>query len=74
MFDFIKKNISEDLKGLFILNKSVHLYEARSSQMFHIPKRKTSQFSLDTLSVDGAKLWNKFYHVFYTKKTDLTKA
>ena len=29
--DFIKENIPEDLKRLFIFNKSVHLYEIRSS-------------------------------------------
>ena len=44
MFDFIKENIPEDLKRLFSFNKSVHLYEAPSSQMFHIPKGKTSRF------------------------------
>ena len=42
MFDFIKENIPEDLKRLFILCKSVYLYETCSSQMFHIPKGKTS--------------------------------
>ena len=56
MFDFIKENIPGDLKKLFIFNKSVHSYETRSSQMFHIPKGKTSRFDLNTLSYDGVKL------------------
>ena len=40
-FDFIKENIPEDLKTLFIFNKSVQSYETCSSQMFQIPKGKT---------------------------------
>ena len=74
MFDFMKENIPEDLKRLFIFNKSVHSYETRSSQMFYIAKGKTSRFGLNTLSYDGAKLWNKFYHAFLHKETDLTKS
>ena len=62
MFDFLKENISEDLKRLFIFNKFVHSYETHSSEMFHIPKGKNSRFGLNNLSYDGAKLWNKFYH------------
>ena len=73
MFDFIKENIQEDLRRLFIFNKSLHSYETRSSQMFHIPKGKTSQFGLNTLSYDGAKLWTTFYHAFLRKETDLKK-
>ena len=48
MFDFINENIPEDLNRLFIFNKSVHSYETRSSHIFHIPKRKTSPFGLNT--------------------------
>ena len=74
MFEFIKENIPEDLKRLFIFNKSVHSYETRSSQIFHIPTGKTSRFALNTLSYDGAKLWNKFYDAFLHKETDLTRS
>ena len=74
MFDFIKENIPEDLKKLFIFNKSVHSYETHSSQMFHIPKGKTSRFGLNTLSYDGVKLWNKFYHAFLHQESDVTKS
>ena len=73
MFNF-KKNIPEDLKTLIIFTKSVHSYENRSSQMFHIPKEKTLQFGLSTLSYGGGKLWNKFFHEFLHRETDLTKS
>ena len=56
---------------MFDFNKSVHSYETRSSQMFHIPKEKTLRFGLNTLSYDGAKLWNKIFHVFLHKESDL---
>ena len=55
-FDFIKENIPEDLKTLFIFNKSVQSYETCSSQMFQIPKGKTLQFGLKTLNYDRARL------------------
>ena len=35
---------------------------------------KTSRFGLNTLSYDGAKLWNTFFHAFLRKETDLTKS
>ena len=73
MFDFIKENISEDLKRLLIFNKSVHSYETRSSKMFHISKGKTSRFDLNTFSYNGAKLWSKFFPAFLHKETELTK-
>ena len=72
MFNFINENIPEDLKRLFIFKKSVHSSETHSSQMFHIPKGKTSRFRLITLNYDGAKLWNKIFHAFFQKETDLT--
>ena len=50
MFDFLKENILEEPKRLFIFNKFVHSYETRSFQMFHTPKGKTSRFGLNTLS------------------------
>ena len=74
MFDFIKKNISEELKRSIIFNKSLHSYETQSSQMFHIPKKKTSRFGLNTWRYDCAKLWNKFFHTFLHKETDLTNS
>ena len=74
MFDFTKENIPVDLRKSVTFNKSVHSYETRSSQMFHIPKGKTSRFSLNTLSYDGAKQWDKFYQAFLHKETDSTKS
>ena len=41
--------------------------------MFHIPKGKTLQFGLNTLSYDGAKLWNKYFHALLHRETDLAK-
>ena len=68
MFDFIKENISEDLKRLLIFNKSVHSYETRSSKMFHISKGKTSLFDL-TLSVIMVLNYGvSFFTRFCTKK------
>ena len=40
--------------------------------MFHIPIGKTSQFSLNTLGYNGAKLLDEFYHAFLHKETDVT--
>ena len=74
MFDFIKENIPEGLQRLFIFNKSVHSYETRSFQMFHIPKWKTLRLGLNTLSYDGTKIWTKSFHAFLHKETDLTKS
>ena len=74
MFDFIKENILEEINRLYIFNKSVHMYETRSSQMFHISKGNTSRFGLNTLSYYGAKLWTKFFHAFLHKEPDLVKS
>ena len=74
MFDFINENILEELKTVFVINRSIHSYETRSSMVFHIPKAKTSRFGLNTLRYDGANLWNKFYHALLYKEPKLTKA
>ena len=59
MFHFFKENIPEELKRLFIFNKSVYSYKTRSFQIFRVSKEKASRLGLNTLSYDGAKLWNK---------------
>ena len=74
MFDFINENVPEELKTIFVINRSIHSYETRSSMVFHIPKAKTSRFGLNTLRYDGADLSNKFYHALLYKETNLTKA
>ena len=74
MFDFINENILEELKTVFVINRSIHSYETRSSMVFHIPKGKTSHFGLNTSRYDGANLWNKFYHALLYKEPKLTKA
>ena len=74
MFDFVNGNIPEELKTIFVINRSIHSYEIRSSMVFHIPKAKTSRFDLSTLRYDGANLWNKFYHALLYKEPNVTKA
>ena len=74
MFDFINENVPEELKKVFVINRSIHSYETRSSTVFHISKAKTSHSGLNISSYDGANLWNKFYHALLYKETNLTKA
>ena len=74
MFDFINENVPEELKTIFVINRSIHSYGTRASVVFHIPKAKMSRFGLNTLRYDGANLWNKFYHALLYKETNLTKA
>ena len=74
MFYFINENVTEKLKIIFVINRSIHSYETRSSMIFHIPKAKTSHFGLNTLPYDGANLWNKFYLALLYKEPNLAKA
>ena len=74
MFDFITENVPDELKAIFVINRSIHSYETRSSLIFHIPKAKMSRFGLNTLRHDGANLWDKFYHTLLYKEPNLTKA
>ena len=60
MFDFINENVPEKLIAVFVINRSIHSHETRSSMVFHIPKAKTSRFGLNKLRYDGSNLWNKF--------------
>ena len=76
MFNFIKEIILEELKRLFIFNKSAHRMKLSSSKCFifqMVYASKTSQFGLNTLSYDCAKLWTKFFHALLRKETALTK-
>ena len=74
MFDFINENAPEELKIIFVISRSIHSYETRSSMVFHIPKSKTSLFGLNLLRYDGANIWNKFYHTLLYKEPNLIKA
>ena len=65
MFDFINENIPEELKTIFVINRSIHSYQTCSSLAVHIPKAKTSIFGLNTLRYDDANLWNKFLLCVY---------
>ena len=73
MFDFINENFPDEIKIIFVINRSIRSYETRSSMVFHITKAKTSRFSLNTLRYDGATLWNKFHHALLYKEPNLTK-
>ena len=39
-----------------------------------VPQENTTQFSINTLSFDGAKLWNKFCCKLIHKEINLTKS
>ena len=73
MFDFINENVPDELKTIFVIKRSMHSYNARSSMIFHIPQAKTSRFGLNTLRYGGANLWNKFYDALLYKEPNLTK-
>ena len=64
MFDFINNGIPDELKTLVILNSSNQFYETHSSEVFHISNAKTWSFGINTLTHDGAKIWNQFYFHF----------
>ena len=72
-FDFFNENVSEELKTIFVINRSIHSYEIRSSMIFHIPKAKTSRFGSNALRCDGANLRNKFYYALLYREPHLTK-
>ena len=61
LFNFTSENVHEELKTIFVINRSIHSYETHSL-VFRISKAKMSRFGLNTLRYDGANVWNKFYH------------
>ena len=75
MFGYIKCCTPDKLKRLFTFNYDIHSYITCSSEVLHIPKRRnTTQFCINTLSFDSAKLWNKFYFKLLNKETNLRKS
>ena len=74
MFHYIKGCIPDKLKRFFTFNYVIHSHITRSSEVFHIPKRNTTRFDINTLSFDGAKLWNKLYFELLNKEINLTKS
>ena len=44
MLDFFKENLPKEIKTIFVINRSIHSNETRSSMVFHIPKVKTPLF------------------------------
>ena len=51
----------------------MHSQITRSYEVFHIPKRNTTRFGINTLSFDDAKLRNKFYFELLNKESNLAK-
>ena len=74
MLDYIKGCIPNELKMIFNFSYDIHSHITRSSEVFHILKRNTTRFGINTLSFDGLKLWNKFYFELLNKETNLTKS
>ena len=50
MFDFLNNNVPDELKTLSKINASTGSYETRSSQIFHIPKARTSKSGINSLT------------------------
>ena len=48
MFDFLNNNVPDELKTLSKINASTGSYETRSSQIFHIPKARTSKSGINS--------------------------
>ena len=74
MFNFINENVPEELKKSLRHKQIFTSYETGSSLVFHTPKAKKSHFRSNTLRYDGGNLWNKSYHAFLYKESNLTKA
>ena len=51
MFHFTHNDVTHELKRLFIINNSINSYETPSSQIFHIPKERTSKLEINMESV-----------------------
>ena len=51
MFGFIKGSIPDEIKRLFTFNyDNIHLYITRSFEVFHLPKKNTARFGINTSS------------------------
>lgn len=74
MFHFTHNDVTHELKRLFIINNSINSYETPSSQIFHIPKERTSKLEINTINYDRAKIWNQFYSEFVFNELSLTKS
>ena len=68
ILDFINNDVSDELKRHFIINTSIQSYETHSSQIFHIPKARTSKFGINTLTYGNTKTWNQLYFEFVFNK------
>ena len=69
MFHFINSDVTNELKRPFIIKTLINSYETHVSQIFHIPKARTSKLGINTLNYNRAKIWNQFYFEFTFKNS-----
>ena len=60
MFDVFTKNIPNELNQYFCLNNTIHSYNTRSINLYHIPKVRLKRTVLQSLRYEGPNLWNRF--------------
>lgn len=64
MFDIINNDTPHQHKRCFLLNVPIYFYETCSSQIFHIPKVRTSKFGINTLIYDKNMELDFFEFIF----------
>ena len=57
MFKYMKGQLPSIFDGMFILNKNVHSYNTRQSNLLHIPFGKL-QICRRTIRYSGVQIWN----------------
>ena len=60
MFDVFTKNVPNELNQYFCLNNTIHSYNTRSINLYHIPKVRLKRTGLQSLRYEGPNLWNRF--------------
>ena len=59
MFNVFNNISPKRISQMFILNKSVHSYNTRSSNKYHYQKFSTQQM-LNSVKHNGPRIWNEF--------------
>ena len=65
MLDSFNSKTPVELRQIFVFNKNIHSYETRSSELFHLSKCNTTRYGLNSISYDGAKIWNEFFPLLH---------
>ena len=63
----MNENVTEELKTIFVINRSIISYETYSPKVIHIPKAKMSWFGLNPLPYDAVNLCSKYKEPILTK-------